>query len=262
MWREYPNLKTPLLYYGGKQNLADWIIRYIPKHKTYIEPFAGGLAVFFRRPYVKGSPCAINDKHKNIYNFWKQLRDNANELQRVLNGTLYSFEDFKECRSIFQGKKNATKLERARATFVVLNCSFSGDTHSWGRDKGNATLRSFNNKIPSINKLGMRLSEAHIENRDALEVIRCWDREDSFFYCDPPYPNSDQGFYKGYTLEDFNNLMKLLKTIKGKFIVSCYVINGMKIDKNFKIVHKKTFVHAAGGSKLNKPRVESLIMNY
>lgn len=40
-------------YYGGKQRLASKIIELIPKHVTYVEPFAGGAAIFFNKPLVK-----------------------------------------------------------------------------------------------------------------------------------------------------------------------------------------------------------------
>lgn len=40
--------------------------------------------------------------------------------------------------------------------------------------------------------------------------------------CDPPYPNTDQGHYKGYTQEDFEELVFLLTTIKGSFLLSNY----------------------------------------
>ena len=61
-----------------------------------------------------------------------------------------------------------------------------------------------------------------IENRDALKVIKLWDTKDTFFYCDPPYFNSAMGHYKGYTEQDFENLLKVLSEIKGKFILSSY----------------------------------------
>ncbi|MCP4180220.1 MAG: DNA adenine methylase, partial [bacterium] len=36
--------KPPFSYYGGKQMMAKYILPNIPKHKTYIETFAGGAA--------------------------------------------------------------------------------------------------------------------------------------------------------------------------------------------------------------------------
>ena len=40
-------MKTPLTYYGGKQQLASKIVSLIPEHRIYCEPFIGGAAVFF-----------------------------------------------------------------------------------------------------------------------------------------------------------------------------------------------------------------------
>lgn len=44
----------------------------------------------------------------------------------------------------------------------------------------------------------------------------------AFFYCDPPYFNSDCGHYDGYGKEDFEMLLKTLSGIKGKFLLSSY----------------------------------------
>jgi DNA adenine methylase len=43
-------MKTPITYYGGKQQLSGRIIPLIPEHTLYCEPFLGGGAVFFRKP--------------------------------------------------------------------------------------------------------------------------------------------------------------------------------------------------------------------
>ncbi|MCX6232948.1 MAG: DNA adenine methylase [Bacteroidetes bacterium] len=67
-----------------------------------------------------------------------------------------------------------------------------------------------------------RLEQAHIDNRDALKVIKLWDTKDTFFYCNPPYFNSNLGHYKGYTEQDLKNLLQTLSEIKGKFILSSY----------------------------------------
>lgn len=35
-------MRTPLTFYGGKQMLAEQIVGFVPAHRVYIEPFAGG----------------------------------------------------------------------------------------------------------------------------------------------------------------------------------------------------------------------------
>lgn len=45
--KEKVSLRTPLTYYGGKQQLCKEILHQIPQHQLYCEPFCGGAAVFF-----------------------------------------------------------------------------------------------------------------------------------------------------------------------------------------------------------------------
>ncbi|QSH99083.1 DNA adenine methylase [Treponema phagedenis] len=42
-------MKTPISYYGGKQQLAKKIVSLIPEHKIYCEPFCGGAAILFAK---------------------------------------------------------------------------------------------------------------------------------------------------------------------------------------------------------------------
>ncbi|GHU32554.1 hypothetical protein FACS1894172_09390 [Spirochaetia bacterium] len=46
-------MKTPISYYGGKQKMTRWIMKLIPQHSSYVEPFAGGAAVFWAKPPSK-----------------------------------------------------------------------------------------------------------------------------------------------------------------------------------------------------------------
>ncbi len=61
-----------------------------------------------------------------------------------------------------------------------------------------------------------------IECADALYIINSRDNDKAFFYVDPPYYNSNCGHYDGYTIEDFEMLLKRLSGIKGKFLLSSY----------------------------------------
>lgn len=37
-------IRTPLTFYGGKQQLASRIVALMPAHRVYLEPFCGGAA--------------------------------------------------------------------------------------------------------------------------------------------------------------------------------------------------------------------------
>ena len=62
-------MRTPITYYGGKQNLSERIVSMMPRHKIYCEPFFGGGAVFFAKP--KAGIEVINDKNDLLINFFK-----------------------------------------------------------------------------------------------------------------------------------------------------------------------------------------------
>ena len=43
-------MRPVLKYPGSKWKMADWIVSLMPPHKSYLEPFFGSGAVFFRKP--------------------------------------------------------------------------------------------------------------------------------------------------------------------------------------------------------------------
>lgn len=58
--------KTPrpvLKYPGSKWKTAEWIISLMPPHKSYLEPFFGSGAVFFKKPPSRAvNPCPFDNR--------------------------------------------------------------------------------------------------------------------------------------------------------------------------------------------------------
>lgn len=256
--------KTPITYYGGKQKIANWVISHFPKHESYIEPFSGGLAVFFAKK-KRAKVEVINDINSEVYNFYLQWRENPDELIRVLEATPYSLEDHRHCKEVYKGKIRANDIERARAFFVSTTCSYAKQIkEGWARDKDSVRYPlELINKTRLLGQLTYRLKKIYIENRDALDVIKAWDGRESFFYLDPPYPGTCQKHYSGYSINHFNGLLSLLKNIKGKFLLSCYLKDGMNLCSSWATSHqnvKSTVKQKASGKETE--RTETLIYNY
>jgi DNA adenine methylase len=55
-----------------------------------------------------------------------------------------------------------------------------------------------------------------VENNSAIKVINRCDDKETFIYADPPYIGSDQGHYKGYSEDDYRELLDALSKVKGK----------------------------------------------
>lgn len=65
-------IKTPISYYGGKQQMLRHILPLIPEHRIYVEPFFGGGAVFWSK---EPSHCeVINDANNNVVTFYEVLK--------------------------------------------------------------------------------------------------------------------------------------------------------------------------------------------
>lgn len=218
-------MKPPISYYGGKQRMSSKIVPLIPRHTVYVEPFAGGAAVFFAKPWPKVTNTnhyreVLNDKDKRIINFYQQLRDNGQALCDKLALTPYSEAEHKTAKDL----DCEDKLEAARRYYVNVQQSFSNVLNSgWRRQifsRNSAT--TWANKVNQLPDYIDRMASVYIASDDALKIIKQWDSPQTFFYCDPPYPRADQGHYNGYTIADFQALIDTLKNVQGSFILSNY----------------------------------------
>ncbi|MBA7543436.1 hypothetical protein ES705_35767 [subsurface metagenome] len=104
---------------GGKRYLAKTIVSYIPEHKTYVEPFIGGGAVFFAKEPSEVE--VINDLDKEIafaYKFIQKITENdVEELKK---------RDWIGNKKTFEGLKNSipeTKLTRLYKFLYVMRFS-------------------------------------------------------------------------------------------------------------------------------------------
>ena len=215
--------KTPISYYGGKQRLLSIIVSKIPKHILYCEPFLGGAAIFFGKEPSEVE--VINDTNKELINFYRVCKEKFLDLQTHVRITLHSRKAHQDAKIINANPHLFTDVQRAWAVWVLSSQTFSSQLdNSWGFDKAKrTTTKKISNKREQFTEdLAIRLQDAQIECADALYIIQSRDTPDSFFYCDPPYFNSNCGHYDGYTSDDFERLLKTLSGIKGKFLLSSY----------------------------------------
>ena len=216
------NLNPPFKYYGSKYNMLKHILPLIPKHIIYVEPFFGSGAVFFSkpRPTITRYFEVINDYNLEVINFFEQLRDNSEELIEKIYLTPNSEYEYKSSKLI---SEQDSKVEKARKFYVRAMQSFAGDmSGGWSRSKTTNQTAVYLNRVDKLRLYVERLRETTITCNDALNVIKNYDSPYTFFYIDPPYPNSNQGHYKGYTIEDYRQLINTLETLQGSFILSNY----------------------------------------
>src|SRR3546814_921750 len=193
-------VKTPLTDYGGKQKLASKIISLLPPHILYCEPFVGGAAVFFAKEPSQVE--VINDTNKELMNFYRIVQQDFVALEREIRISLHSRDLYRKAWVIYANPDLFSEVKRAWAVWMQSTQGFSSMLDgSWGYDKksNHTTQKVVGKKESFTEELAIRLQNCQIECTDALYIIRSRDTPDSFFYCDPPYINSDCGHYDAYT---------------------------------------------------------------
>lgn len=259
-------MKPPLTYYGGKQTLAPLIISLIPEHTLYGEPFTGGGAVFFNKEPSKSE--VINDTNAELMNFYKVVRQHFAELQKMIERTLHCRNSFRQAEVVYHNPDLFDEVRRAWAVWVICAQSFSSKMYGpFGFDRtDNATSKRIANKrLNFTDAYAARLERTVIECADALYIIQSRDFEDAFFYCDPPYVGSNCGHYKGYTEADFEALLSLLSTIKGKFLLSSYpseMLTGYINKNQWHSLSRQLQVTVDAKSGNRKIKTEVLTANY
>lgn len=263
---EILNLKTPVTYYGGKQLMVRHILPIIPEHNLYCEPFSGGAAIFFAKQPSEVE--VLNDTNRELINFYRVIQNDFTSPEKEIQITLHSRDLHRKASVIYNNPDMFSELKRAWALWVLSSQGFAGQLDSnWGFDRSrNSMPKRLNNKKQSFTiDLAIRLQQVQLECADALYIINSRDSDKSFFYVDPPYFNSDMGHYDGYSIDDFEALLKLLSRIQGKFLLSSYpsVILDEYTKKNE--WHTKAFeanvsVNSKAGKQ--KKKMEVLTANY
>lgn len=259
-------MKPPLTYYGGKQKLASTILPLIPDHHLYCEPFFGGGAIFFAKE--PSTLEVINDSNCDLINFYTVVRNDYKDLAREIKATLHSREHHHAAKVVLGFPQLFTDVKRAWAIWVLANQGYSSRLDSpWGYDrKNNTSAKRLHYKREDFTRqCAERLEKIEIENTDALRVIETRDSIQSFFYCDPPYFNSNMGHYNVYSEQDFENLLQLLSRIQGKFLLSSYPSDLLdRYIKKYKWHTKEIEMPLAIAAKYKtgKKKTEVLTANY
>lgn len=249
-------------YLGGKRLLAKTIVPLIEKipHNIYCEPFMGMGGIFFRR--TQKPKCeAINDINSEIVNMFRMVERFPDYLADMLKFKICSRAEFKQM--LATPPLLLTELERAVRYLYIQKNAFGGNTQhqAFGVDVGRAGRLVPEKLIVQIQELHKRLSGVYIECLPYAEFIKRYDRPDTLFYLDPPYWGCESFYGKDFfSRADFGELAKLLKGIKGRFILSINDVPEIRqIFKSFYIKEVQTMYIT--GTQSGKAAAELLVSN-
>lgn len=213
-------IKSPLSgWMGGKYQLSKQIVSMIPAHTCYCEPFAGAAWVFFRKD--KSDVEVLNDINTDIITLYRVIQHHLEEFIRWFKWVLVSRAEFN--RWLKTEPETLTDIQRAVRFFYVQKNSFAGriDKPTFGYAPSRRPRLNLLRVEEDLSGAHLRLSEVYIENLPYAELIKRYDRENTFFYIDPPYFDCEDYYGKNiFSKADFELLSNQLKAIRGKFLLN------------------------------------------
>ena len=229
-------MKSPLTWHGGKFYLASRLVEMMPPHISYVEPYAGSLAVLLAKN-PEGVSEIVNDLDGRLMNFWRVLMCPVNfeEFARRVQATPFSEEVW---RAAFRRLQKPCQADGvcvvcAQAFFVLVRQSHAGRKDGFAafskvRTRGgmNEQCSAWLTAVDGLPRVHARLKRVAILNRPALDVIRGQDGKGTLFYLDPPYLHETRVVTDVYKHEmsftEHEELLDVLGRIQGKFMLSGY----------------------------------------
>lgn len=254
-------LNSAFGWVGGKSKLADEIINMLPEHKLYVEVFGGALNILYAKSRTKLE--VVNDINSELINLHRAIRNNPQSLQIYMKQLLVSREIFEDIKHGRVRPKN--NIERASFYLYILTQSFGSKQDNFAMNA--KAMSTPGNMYKSYMKWSRRLRGVTIENKSFEDLITTYDNPDAFFYCDPPYVETES-YYKntgGFGAKEHELLAATLKSIKGKFLVSYNDHEVVReLYKDFNIMISKEIEYTLGKNAHGKAKAvrEIYISNY
>lgn len=257
-------MRSVLRYPGSKWNIASQLVRLIPEHHTYVEPFFGSGAVLFNKQ--QSNIEIVNDLDSNVVNLFHCIQEDAQNLARMVMTTPFSREIYEVTyRNAYDNDDSYQK-----ALKFLIQCwqgygfRTDGSKVGWrndvqGRERAYALWNWY--RLPEwLIDIAERLRMVQIENRPALEVIERFNYSNVFMYIDPPYmlhTRTGKQYNYEMTDSDHEELLKMLLQSKAKIMLSGYE-SDMYNDYLAGWGKKQFSSYAEHG----KPRTETVWINY
>lgn len=243
-------MKSPVSWVGNKTTMLPYIHAILPTEcPRFVDVFGGSGTVFLSREPSPGNFEVYNDFDGDLVNLFRCMKDRTLAFIKELGFlTLNSRDDFlvlkrfisqedfddqfmseemeltkimfsepqsDEIVQLILTRVKAYDVRRAASYLKLIRYSYSSGLKSYASQPFD--IRRLFDLIRQLEK---RLANVVIENQDFETLIKHYDRENTLFYCDPPYYETEGMYAACFTGEDHIRLRDALKNCKGKFLLS------------------------------------------
>lgn len=254
------NRAAPIIPWpGSKRRLAPQLLKLFPEHVCYVEPFCGAAAMLFAKEPSKAE--VINDINGELCNLYRVVRHHLDELVRHFRWVLNARQEWEWSK--VADVRTLTDVQRAARFYFMQRSAFGGKVS--GQTFGtSATAPARINLLrieEDLSETHLRLARVTIENIGWQQVMTRYDRPDTFFFCDPPYWQTE-GYGVEFGWEHYEALASTMAGLKGKAMMT---INDhpaiRKLFAQFPHSVVKTTYTVGGGSKA-KPATELVVRTW
>lgn len=207
---------NPLLRWaGGKRRLVKKLMELSPEgFDRYVEPFAGGAALFFGGAGSQASESVLGDTNELVINFYEVVRDDLDDfvvaVEKLGPGT--EEDEYYAVRAL--SPELMTDVEKAAWFYYLNQTCFNGIWRVNADGKFNVPF--------GRRKSGVVVDRDHFEAASELlqrttlvakgyhHLIRNFARPEDFWYLDPPYvPATPTASFTGYSKHGFDRFSQL-----------------------------------------------------
>ena len=264
----FANCPVVIPYYGGKWELSKQLVPMLPPHSRYIEVFAGGLSMLFRKKRVEKN--IVNDFDNDIVNLYVSVAEKFDEF----SNHVYWIPRSRKLFAKYQAKILATKGEieipdakRAAMYYYVIKNAFNKNVYNVMSKAEGKKVNWHTSLIEELKWSRKMMNGVIVENLDFRELVKRYEpQEDDCWYLDPPYVVAGEKsnyYFHDFTNDDHDALKDVCDKIhenKAKFMVS--YDNRQVIKDLFKEYNVNEIKTKYSGAADKKERIELVITNY
>ena len=163
----------------------------------------------------------INDLDSDLITFYRVVQNHLEEFLKQFKWLLTSREWFQDWKDQLE-VRGLTDIQRAAIYYYIQRLAFGGKVkhRSYGVQIDRAIPRINILRIEEeMSVVHLRLTHVRIENLTWQNLIKRYDKPDTFFYCDPPYYKAPE-YKHNLDFPDYKEMARILSTVNGHFILS------------------------------------------
>jgi DNA adenine methylase len=276
-------------YIGGKAHHVGWMDPLFPNtFSKFVEVFGGAGWVSVKSQKVTQAVDRVyNDFNPLLSNVYECLRRDPTAVLAKMDATPKSdIALYKQYQQELFGQLDWTAVTLGDVDLCVkylylqtqvfagtplstTNVPYFTETKAGG--KYPSKYDTLKNKLAKPEVVSRLKEITVVEQMDCVDLIKKYDSADTFFYVDPPYYKMEFYYSKDFPREKHQELANTLANIKGKFALSYYDFDDLKLfyPENKFTWHCQS-VYRSSATRSGKDKnystkskgVEVLIMNY